>query len=333
MRLTIVYVAIILALTISSVNAQHFIQVDDGAGHYTILKSQTINSLDVFTFPTGGGVLLTIPTPGLPSLVWQTAGNTLSAGQVFGSLNPFDVVMEANGSEKMRLVSGGGVNVSSQLTVSAGANGFKYVDGNQTAGWILAEDNTGQAAWTNPTLLGFVTTATGTAPITVNTDNFAHSGPITIALTQGSLTSGGSITVGGTGKTVGANITADLNLANANSWTGAQTFGARNFTPVNSALGAGPTVNDLALGLANSYYRISSSANISLTGLQNGSAGRNIILQNVGSFSITLKSQIASVAANQFDLPGGADIILAPKGSVSLIYDNTLGFWEVVSTN
>jgi hypothetical protein len=214
-----------------------------------------------------------------------------------------------------------------------GANKFAYVDGNQTAGFILSENGAGIASWVSPSTLTIVTTATGTAPITVNGDNAAHSGAITIALNQGNLTSTGSITVGGTGKTVGANITADLNLANANTWTGAQTLAAEAHTPMNSALGAGPMVNDFPLGAANSYYRISSAANINLTGLTNGFAGRTVVLQNVGANTITLKSQTGSAPANRFDLPGGADIILGAKAAITLIYDGTLNLWEVVSSN
>lgn len=247
-------IALIISLLAVPAMAQHFLQMDDGLGHFSILKSQTTNALDIFLLPSGGGTLLTIPTPGSSSLVWQTAGNTLIAGQVFGSVlgNAFDVVMQANGVEKMRLVSGAGVTIGTGV-----ANALRYNDGTQALGRILRSDALGQASWVDPASLTIVTTATGTAPITVNGDNAPHSGAITIALTQGSLTtstpsitvggtgktvgsnitvdlttgsvtSSGSITVGGTGKTVGSNITADLNLANPNTWTGAQTFNGAN---------------------------------------------------------------------------------------------------------
>lgn len=49
--------------------------MDDGHGHYTLLTGQTSDFLDLFLFPPGGGELLTIPPPGLPALMWLTAGN------------------------------------------------------------------------------------------------------------------------------------------------------------------------------------------------------------------------------------------------------------------
>lgn len=351
-------IALIISLLAVPAIAQHNLQMDDGAGHYSILKGQTNNAMDLFLLPPGGGTLLTVPTPGSSSLVWQTAGNTLIAGQVFGSVlgNAFDVVMQANGVEKMRLVSGAGVTIGTGV-----ANALRYNDGTQALGRIMRSDATGQASWVDPASLTIVTTATGTAPITVNGDNVPHSGAITIALTQGSLTtstpsitvggtgktvgsnitvdlttgsvtSSGSITVGGTGKTVGANITADLNLANPNTWTGTQTFGGVALTPITQAALVANTDN-YALSGSISNFRISSSAPVNLTGIAGGVSGRVLRLQNVGANAITLKSQTTSIATNQFDLPGGSDIILGPKGAVTLIYDSTLGFWEVVATN
>jgi len=134
---------------------------------------------------------------------------------------------------------------------------------------------------------------------------------------------------------VASGITADLNLANPNAWTGAQTFGGSGYTPTTpGSLGAADVI-DYALCSTNSYYRISAGANINLKGLQNGTPGRIVILQNVGAFTITIKSQAGAPtpATDQFDLPGGADVILGPKGIIKLIYDNTLGFWEEISTN
>jgi len=101
------------------------------------------------------------------------------------------------------------------------------------------------------------------------------------------------------------------------------------------SLGAG-SVNDLILNSTATYFRISSSADLSVTGLNSSGVpdGRMIILMNVGTFAITLKSLNGSSASvNQFDLPGSSDVILAPKGSVTLVFDASGGHWTMVSTN
>lgn len=61
--------------------------------------------------------------------------------------------------------------------------------------------------------------------------------------------------------------------------------------------------------------------------------GREIAVYNGGSFNATLKDQNAgSAAANRFDL-GGADIVLAPKASVTLRYRaGALNRWELVAS-
>src|SRR5579862_1101746 len=194
-RISIALVTLVSLFFAQNVFAQHSLQLDDGLQHFSTIVANSTGG--TYLLPPGGGMLVTTPSPGSPALMWLTDGNTIaSPHQIFGSLNGFDVIMEANGVEKMRLVSGGGVSVSSLLSVT-GANNFQYLDGHQTAGWILMENGAGVATWVDPGTFVFVSTATGTAPITVNGDNAPHTGPITIALTQGSLTtSTPSISVG-----------------------------------------------------------------------------------------------------------------------------------------
>jgi hypothetical protein len=60
--------------------------------------------------PSIGGTLIT--TGSLPASVWVLGGNTSPSTNIFGTLSPDDVIMEANSIEKLRLVSGGGVKVS-----------------------------------------------------------------------------------------------------------------------------------------------------------------------------------------------------------------------------
>jgi hypothetical protein len=81
--------------------------------------------------------------------------------------------------------------------------------------------------------------------------------------------------------------------------------------------------------------RVTATADLNLSGLDaTGIAnGRIIVLVNVGSNDITIKHNNSSTAANSFKLPGGADITLAPDGSVTVMYDTTSAKWRVLSVN
>jgi hypothetical protein len=100
---------------------------------------------------------------------------------------------------------------------------------------------------------------------------------------------------------------------------------------------AGNTDNlNITLSPATLYRLQNSTAGpIDLTGVNSaGSAdGRVIILVNVSANPIVIKHQTSSLAANQFDLPGGGDILLGFRGVATFTYDTSVGFWRLVSTN
>lgn len=76
-----------------------------------------------------------------------------------------------------------------------------------------------------------------------------------------------------------------------------------------------------------SVVRISSDAGRNITGLTAGSDGDLKIIENVGSFSITLKDEsLSSTAANRFALT--SDQILSPDSVVILKYDGTSARWR-----
>jgi hypothetical protein len=96
------------------------------------------------------------------------------------------------------------------------------------------------------------------------------------------------------------------------------------------------STNDLTISANASYFRISSSVNTDITGINSTGAadGRLVIVVNVGTNTITLKHQDgSSAAANRFDLPGGGDVILGPRGTATIIYDGAASRWNLVSTN
>lgn len=81
------------------------------------------------------------------------------------------------------------------------------------------------------------------------------------------------------------------------------------------------------------FVRLSSSANIDITGLGtgNGRVGRILALHNVGSFKITLKNNSgSSLSANRFALTN--DYPLSPNDVVLLQYDTTSTKWRIFGT-
>lgn len=74
-----------------------------------------------------------------------------------------------------------------------------------------------------------------------------------------------------------------------------------------------------------------SGAGRSVTGLAGGADGRIIIIHNVGSNPLRLKSENASsTAGNRFSFP--VDIVLGSKRSATLQYDTTSSRWRLLYT-
>lgn len=86
--------------------------------------------------------------------------------------------------------------------------------------------------------------------------------------------------------------------------------------------------NDYNVGNS-SFIRLSSDASRTITGIDQGSNGKHLILVNTGAFNIVLANQsVASLAANRFITGTGADITLAPDERVAATYDATTGRWR-----
>lgn len=84
-------------------------------------------------------------------------------------------------------------------------------------------------------------------------------------------------------------------------------------------------------GIKAHKMRISSNAAINITGLTGGADGREVILSNIGAFSITLTHDATSTAANRFYCPNNASYILRKNGSALIWYDATSQRWRVVA--
>jgi hypothetical protein len=77
-------------------------------------------------------------------------------------------------------------------------------------------------------------------------------------------------------------------------------------------------------------YRLDLDANRTITGIAGGARGTYKILHNLSSYKLTLSNaDTNSSAANRFDM--ASDVILAPKTSVELVYDNTAQRWKIMA--
>jgi hypothetical protein len=81
---------------------------------------------------------------------------------------------------------------------------------------------------------------------------------------------------------------------------------------------------------AAAVIKIDTDANRDITGLQGGVEGRMILLEYVGTTSVTIKKDdgATSTAANRFDFL--ADIVLKPKQQIFLKYNATASRWKVL---
>lgn len=78
-----------------------------------------------------------------------------------------------------------------------------------------------------------------------------------------------------------------------------------------------------------SFWRLTSDAARTITGIANGLDGRLLVIRNVGSFNLTFSHQSgSSSAANRMIAQSGADIVVAPNATLGLIYDNTTQRWQ-----
>lgn len=76
--------------------------------------------------------------------------------------------------------------------------------------------------------------------------------------------------------------------------------------------------------------RLSSDAARTITGINAGTSGRKIVLQNVGSFTISLSVESASSTAANRILGFGTSVDIPSNTSLSLDYDATSSRWRLV---
>jgi hypothetical protein len=268
MKRYIISLTVLIGLSLSvQLNAQS-LQVG-GAGAYGIISGTGLPlGITQFTLPPVGGTLIVAPGPGDPSLAWLTAGNnlTLNVSPVLGSTSAHNVVMIANGSQRLVLLSSGGVNL-------VGTNELQMNGNPGTAGYILQSNGAGAnptwvvnsgAAVSGEPILTFaadggsltdnrvLTAGTGIdVTITAGDNNAA-----TVSVIRGDLTSS-DITVGsGTGAVVGSGTTLTINKGNLTSSD--ITVGSGT----NAVLGSGTTLTIGTNAVTNAKFRQSAALSV-----------------------------------------------------------------------
>lgn len=92
------------------------------------------------------------------------------------------------------------------------------------------------------------------------------------------------------------------------------------------------STNNWAVDTGFSLFFVDASLAVNVTGIDDGTDGRILILVNDGGFNITLKHQDAgSAAENRFKFGAGVDIILGPDDALILIYDSTGLRWRDIA--
>lgn len=89
--------------------------------------------------------------------------------------------------------------------------------------------------------------------------------------------------------------------------------------------------NNYAIGTA-TFFRLASTPARTITGLSGGTDGKILIVNNVGSGSLTFtNNDVLSTATNRFLISTGANLTIATNQTVTLIYDSGSGFWRDIA--
>lgn len=123
-------------------------------------------------------------------------------------------------------------------------------------------------------------------------------------------------------------VAVDTTLGGALSLSGVSTPSAYLVAQDNYAIA--PTGVSTVRLVANSTA--GAPPNNQITGITNGSAGRVLVIHNIGSNPVILVNESTnSTAANRFQLAGSANLSIPSFGSVMLVYDAVTPRWRVLS--
>lgn len=163
------------------------------------------------------------------------------------------------------------------------------------------------------------TTATLDGTLTIQRSSAASGDGFFVVVDDGSNTNELRVAEGSGVRIVSTNETISLE-------------GETAFADVISAATINSSQNDYAGGAGANTLRLTASTAVDITGLAGGSAGRVILIHNIGSNNITLKNaDTGSSAANRFAI--GEDFALRADHCAVVQYDSTTSRWRIAAAD
>jgi hypothetical protein len=246
---------------------------------------------------------------------WALNGNNLTGGtpatpsQFFGSDNNFDVVMQTNGIERMRLGSSAAANAVTVTSAPTAANGIQVNGTAGTAKGVSVDMNTNPVSTFQASM--FSGTITGTSGNSVSGGNFTVNGSGNFGGATG-IYANASVT--GTGAPIGISATATAIGATPNNGVLAGQFNATGAANTSQTTGITSQV-------------VSTNANPAFGGIffAVGSSGQNVGLQTQtsGGTGTNIGVDVQSTGAGSIGVRVGTGS--APVTGISITNASTTG--------
>lgn len=313
-------------------------------GTLITIKPSTPTTADATSASTGAGVSVeggpgqaNTNSPG--NATAGTGGVLNLLGGIGGNVTTNGNTRNGGGGGALNAIAGDGGNATGSSGTRNGGNGGDATFGsgsggtgatsNGSAGVVIFKIGTTEAARFNTSAnFGIGTGATVSARLhAISTTEQLRLGYDASNYLSATVGSSGGVTFDATGS--GAAFTFSDGVTLSSSMTNA---GATLRTGVISPTQlTADTDNWNPTGLATAnVIRIDVDAAHNLTGLAAQASGTMLLLYNTTAFTVTLKHDVTSTAANRFYAPGDADYSLTAHESVWIRYDGTHARWTIV---
>ncbi len=144
----------IIASAFTNSQAQHSLQVDDGAGNYGIIRAANGGGVNIYFLPVGGGTLLT--NANLAATCWVLGGNSLPASNIFGTTSATDIDIRTNNVSRVVIPQTGAFNLVQATSPTTGYQiGGQTILHNTGAGNVFVGVGSGSAITTGTNNSGY----------------------------------------------------------------------------------------------------------------------------------------------------------------------------------
>lgn len=295
------------------------------------------------------------PVTNLERANFQNKGAAISASVYPNALYVVngDLYYNDNSGNQVRIINAGALNISATGGITGSGYGSGSVEVNWSAGDSAYKLKSGASsyasAWMNDLYLNdgdtnfvritaqamgadYALTLPAALPGSTQILQVSSSGTVSASNTVANpVTFSGSIT-GNDGLSISAGGSVDL-TSDEIHLNGPAYLAQRLVVEgvISPAALSGNTDNWNPTGLSTAaIIRMSASAAYDLTGIVPTETGQRLDLVNVGAFNITLKEDTTSTATNRFYLPGSSDVVINPRGAITIWYDGTSSRWRAL---